>query len=186
MAERASYPYRPGEFGIKLPPTTNGAIIGGSGRPLSITHEATNIVIHDEYNLCRMEAYATLETPLHYSISFNLRTRSDKRVHHPDMFAGEFQKYSLALFSEKFAISSWRSVWVKGSDNYRQFEILTGSGLSDIQAARFTWTGIQSRKFGFDAVSEVRRGVDSNDFPHIKVVYVRKAIDNATTGSSPA
>lgn len=100
-------------------------------------------------------------------VSFNLQSINRKVSDSPaieDFFPKEFvnfvlNKYYLAFGKE---ISTCRSWWFEGSDNLYAFRNNIDMGMSEIDAAKNTWSGRVFSENGFDKVSEIKTKSRSN------------------------
>lgn len=162
----SNYPYQPREedkagYGIDfgLLSADKGVIEGGSGRRLNYRLSPAEIIIEDREADFFLKAKFDVEAR---TLSFDLLTKKKGFVRtkrHPDMFAAEFVAFAHQYFTRTHKGRPplhYRTFWLPGTDNYRQWLEARRSGLEGEEAARQTWTGRQAARLGFNIVSEVK------------------------------
>jgi hypothetical protein len=153
VLERFRYPYTPGVKGIPpeeflLPSNEESQdFIGGSGRRIR-RHAGPNSLIfvelEPEHQFKRnlvMRADLKSGGELNFDLRIRLVDDEGRRHKHQDFYGVDFLHVVIGhVFKGK--IHSIRGGWFRDSINYTQFRGFLEQGMSNVDAANATWTGL--------------------------------------------
>ena len=156
--EQGTYPYIPNQRGIMFQNVEGkGAksipLVGGSGRKLDCVVQVGNgwgeINVEDRK---LHQNYFMAADVINGRLSLNLSTRNANLVHHPDFYAACFVDLAMNNLQP---IESVLAKWDNDSLNHKIFTAICQRIADAELAARSTWTGKLTGKYGFTHIERV-------------------------------
>ncbi len=186
--EQFGYSYKPGIGGINftdltLDYTTEQLFNGGSGRPLGGLISPEFVSIRDlEYDQLLMYSRATpVEKKQAASMSLSIYTRSlnSELKLHPDFKGREFIEYCLKFYRQYFyPIRSISCNWLErpGEVNAPMYWAAIDQGLSEVDAAKQTWTGRVLSQLSFTKVGSVVNELEAINQKGIQATFYHQSV----------
>lgn len=123
-----------------------GRVPGKSGQEISFRNTYNRIEI-DQGNF---SCYAFVEDG-YFRLVLRTRDQKNPNARPPDLFAQLFAQAAQQQFRENGKrINGFKAVWMKGSDNYEDFQKNLKNNLSKNEAARMTWSGKLAKTLGYE------------------------------------
>lgn len=113
-------------------------------------------------------------------LNFNLRNKirevGDEKIH-KDFFPKEFVNFVINKYFVSFGktINTCKDHWYDYSDNFKEFQSNLNKGMSEIEAAKNTWSGRVYAENRFSEIAEVRRLKTKTGKDKIEVSFVKNS-----------